>query len=108
MINDKTFMPAAPYTYKIYGSIDKEGVFDFCKVPIIAWYMRAEIFEKCELPNDHIYAFAVCHDDDGNAWEPQRNEAILYPCGTVVDASGGGTYHSVDEWQLANSRHFDK
>ena len=107
MTNDKTFMPAQPFTYKIYGYIDDSGKGAFYKIPVVAWHLKAESY-RGEESNIHLYAFAACHSDDGDQWNPQRNEAILYPCGTVVCSSGGGTYASIAQWIELNTDQFEK
>lgn len=106
MTNDKAFMPAQPFTYKVYGYINEKAEPAFYKAPIIAWRLADETYGSSDC-NVHLFAFPIVPSDDGNAWEPQANEAILYPCGIVINPNGG-TYESTDEWMSLNSDHFQK
>lgn len=106
MTTDKSFMQAQPFTYKVYGYINENGEPAFYKAPIIAWHLADDTYKNSDC-NLHLYAFPVVPSDDGNAWEPQANEAILYPCGIVINPNGG-TYESTEEWMSLNSDHFQK
>lgn len=93
-------IPAIPGMYKIYGTVTSAGELGYFKWPVVAW----RITDSHD--GEYTTTQAVCAGCTDDSSRSQDNEAILFPCGTVV-VEEIEVFDSVQKWQESCKERFD-